>query len=358
MRNIIEEALGIVNNIWSAEDITSIVSGSTGKSGTPTPGPEPHEIDKAPGETGKPEDKTMKPVAEPGKIPTAPKSPPVKRPNPRSPHNIDVVELTPEQVKEIKDAVRDMVDKSDKHIYDKIPGKDGQKPGESKSDTYRARTEEEQRGGGGDPGHGDCKRVWSEMLKSKLDWKEHLKDFVTTLVKRTQPDRGRFRKRPLVHDEFRFKRKKIYGAKILVCVDTSGSISPTDYNKFISELFSIFEDYGDQYDVTINMLYWDTEVSAIPVTFDKDNYEEILKYPSQKTGGNRVTCVLEWIMEKQDERTPDGIIYFTDGYEESHPKLFPANHSLLVLTFDGTPTIMGPFVDEVVYLDDNHGGKR
>lgn len=361
--NIIEEALGIVNNVWPIENLRPLTTNKGGPGTSSSSGPNPQLVSDEPESTdkknGKPEDGKVKPTKEPGKVPPAAKGPPVKRPNPRNPKNVEIVTLTPEQIKEIKESVKEMISKSDKHIYEKIPGKEDkeQQPDGSKSDIYRARTEEQERGRGGE-GHGTCERVWKEMLKSKLDWKEHLKDFVTTLVKRTEPDRGKFKKRPLVHDEFRFKRKKIYGAKILVCVDTSGSISAGDYNKFMSELFTIYTDYGEEYDVEIKLIYWDTEVSEVPGTFNRQNYEDILKYPSQKTGGNRVTCVLEWILKNKDEREPDGIVYFTDGYEEPSPRLYPADHSLLILAFNGTPEIMGPFVDEVVYLDDGYGGKR
>ena len=158
-----------------------------------------------------------------------------------------------------------------------------------------------------------------EERQPKLDWKRALRIFcaatgktrIRHTVKRVSK---RFGTRPGVKIQ-RFQR-------LLIAVDTSGSVEDEMLEEFFTEIHGIW-----QAGASVTIVECDAEIHR--------DYEYLGKRPRtvEGRGGTEFEPVFEWM---QDQRRFDGLLYLTDGYAPE-PTTPPSCRMLWVIPEDCAP---------------------
>lgn len=106
----------------------------------------------------------------------------------------------------------------------------------------------------------------------------------------------------------------LYGeeyADMYFVMDTSGSVSDDDRAILASELRRILEDYN----ITIHLIYCDTQVQGDPVKLTRQDIQNgALKLELKGYGGTDFRPAFKYINEHLDEIEPEMVIYLTDMY--------------------------------------------
>ena len=154
-------------------------------------------------------------------------------------------------------------------------------------------------------------REVTASLDKPIDWKEALRDFVSTAVRgKDELTWRRFNRGLLANDILAPSVESETMTEVLIAIDTSGSINQEMISKFAYQLQLICDSVNPE---TVRVLWWDTEVHGEQVFGgDSPNVKDILK--PLGGGGTCVSCVSEYIVEKK--YSPDCIVVFTDGYVE------------------------------------------
>lgn len=156
-------------------------------------------------------------------------------------------------------------------------------------------------------------RVIGDMLEPKVDWREVLREFVSSATKGSDEYTWRkFNKRQIANDIYLPSMENESIGELIVAIDTSGSIGGQELTEFASELTSICSVSTPN---KVRVLWWDTEVHGEQIFLPEhyDNIKELLK--PQGGGGTMVSCVSEHLNKQRVEA--EAIIVFTDGYLES-----------------------------------------
>jgi predicted metal-dependent peptidase len=157
-------------------------------------------------------------------------------------------------------------------------------------------------------------RAVTDLLTPKVDWREALREFVTSSCKgKDEYTWRKFNRRLLPNDMYLPTVEDESIGEIVVAIDTSGSIGQEQINEFATELVSICEVVTPD---AIRILWWDTMVHGEQVFTDNyTNIGQMLK--PLGGGGTRVACVSEYINRKDVKA--EAVLVFTDGYVESEP---------------------------------------
>ena len=173
----------------------------------------------------------------------------------------------------------------------------------------------------------DIPRSITEILEPKIDWRDALRDFVTSSCKgKDEYTWRRFNRRLLPNDLYMPTVESETIGEIIVAIDTSGSIGQEQINEFASELVSICDSVSPE---SVRILWWDTRVHGEQVF--TDNYSaigEMLK--PLGGGGTEVGCVSKYI-NKQNLK-PECVLVFTDGYVENSPTWSITSPTLWLVT--------------------------
>jgi len=160
---------------------------------------------------------------------------------------------------------------------------------------------------------GNQNRSINEILEPKVDWREQLREFVNATCK--NKDKTSW-KRP----HKRFIGQDIYMpsmigetiGKIVIGIDTSGSIGDQELNEFLSEVVGICDDVSPE---SIELVYWDYDVQQHE-TYNLGDYAGLKETTKPMGGGGtRVGCLNQYLKDKMI--TPEAIVVLTDGYVES-----------------------------------------
>lgn len=154
-------------------------------------------------------------------------------------------------------------------------------------------------------------REVTASLDKPIDWKEALRDFVSSAVRgKDELTWRRFNRNLLANDILAPSVESETMTEAIIAIDTSGSIDQEMIAKFAYQLQLICDSVNPE---TVRVLWWDTEVHGEQVFGgDSPNVKDILK--PLGGGGTRVSCVSEYIVKKGYK--PDCIVVFTDGYVE------------------------------------------
>lgn len=155
-------------------------------------------------------------------------------------------------------------------------------------------------------------RTISELMQPKVDWREALREFVSSIARgREDYTWRRLNVRRMVDDIYMPSIQSETIGEIVVAIDTSGSIGQRQIAEFAAELASICELTTPD---AVRVLWWDTVVHGEQVFYDNyDNLVSLLK--PQGGGGTKVSCVSEYMIN--ENLKPDCLIVFTDGYVEA-----------------------------------------
>jgi predicted metal-dependent peptidase len=158
-------------------------------------------------------------------------------------------------------------------------------------------------------------REVTASLDKPIDWKEAMRDFVSTAVRgKDELTWRRFNRSLLANDILAPSVESETMTEVLFGGDTSGSITQEMIGKAAFQLQLICDSVNPE---TVRILWWDTEVHGEQVfSGDVNNVKDIIKPVGG--GGTRVSCVSEYI--KQKGYKPDCVVIFTDGYVEDNIK--------------------------------------
>ena len=189
-------------------------------------------------------------------------------------------------------------------------------------------------------------RVISELLKPKVDWREALRDFVSSSMKgKDEFTWRRLNKRQMANDIYLPSVENETIGEVIIAIDTSGSIGLQQLTEFASELVSICDLCAPE---KVRVLWWDTAVHGEQVF--KDNYQNIagLLKP-QGGGGTHAGCVADYI--NREKLQAECVIMFTDGYVEDNVKWNISSPTLWMVTqnFSFSP----PSGSKVVHVRDD-----
>lgn len=156
----------------------------------------------------------------------------------------------------------------------------------------------------------DGDRLLGELLEVQVDWREVLRDFITTTC--AGKDYSTWR-RP----NRRFMSAGVYMPsaiservdELCIAVDTSGSIGDEELRAFLTEVKGVCDTVKPE---KIRLLYWGTSVVQ-DETYDLKDMGELVKRTKPRGGGGTdVECVPEYMQEKGIK--PQATIVLTDGY--------------------------------------------
>ena len=153
-----------------------------------------------------------------------------------------------------------------------------------------------------------------EIVAPKFDWRGYMRRFtgISTKVFTKKIRRKENRKFP-ESPGLKLKMKQ----HMLLGIDTSGSVSDSELQEFMSEIHHI---YKAGVDVTI--IQCDTSIRAI------ESYKGKFELNVIGRGGTEFDPVLEYYNENQKKYT--SLVYFTDG--ECYTRVKPKGHVLWVLS--------------------------
>ena len=158
-------------------------------------------------------------------------------------------------------------------------------------------------GSGGD-------RDFADLLKTKVDWREVLREFIQTTCNGNSYSTWRRPNR-------RFISSGMYMpsgidesvGEIVVAIDTSGSIGARELGQFLGEVKAICDTVKPE---RVRVLYWDTQVCGEEV-YENDELDRLITSTKPKGGGGTaVRCVGEHIQATGIKA--QAVIVLTDGY--------------------------------------------
>jgi predicted metal-dependent peptidase len=150
-------------------------------------------------------------------------------------------------------------------------------------------------------------------MDPQVDWREALRDFVTSAMRGDEEYTWRkFNKRRLADDLYLPSTHSESVGELIVAIDTSGSIGEREIAEFATELVSICDVASPD---RVRVLWWDTKVHGEQI-FEAGQYGEIKSLLKPLGGGGtRASCVSEYIVE--NNVSADCLVMFTDGHLES-----------------------------------------
>jgi predicted metal-dependent peptidase len=157
---------------------------------------------------------------------------------------------------------------------------------------------------------GNKSRELGALMEPKVDWREQLREFVSsTAVGKDISTWQRVSRRWLQHDMYMPSTITENVGRIVVAIDTSGSIGTAELSKFLSEVQGICINTKPE---KVDLLYWDTDVAAHEV-YTQEQLDKLTSSTKPAGGGGTdVACVAKYL--KDNQIRPECVIVLTDGY--------------------------------------------
>jgi predicted metal-dependent peptidase len=153
-------------------------------------------------------------------------------------------------------------------------------------------------------------REIAELTESKIDWREALREFVTSFCQ--DKDTATWRRpsrRWIDQDVYMPSTIGESVGRMVVGVDMSGSIGAAEIGQFLGELQKICQTVKPE---GIDLLYWDTAVCQHE-KYEQDQLENLLSTTKPRGGGGtNPQCIVEYIKDKKLK--PECAVILTDGY--------------------------------------------
>jgi predicted metal-dependent peptidase len=156
---------------------------------------------------------------------------------------------------------------------------------------------------------GNLSREIGALLEPKVDWREQLRDFISSLaVGKDISTWQRVNRRWLQHDMYMPSTLSETIGRIVVGIDTSGSCFDA-LEPFLSELQSICATVKPD---IVDLIYWDTEVAKHEI-YDREKQDKLVQSTKPAGGGGTdPSCVPAYI--EANKLNPECVIMLTDGY--------------------------------------------
>jgi len=195
---------------------------------------------------------------------------------------------------------------------------------------------------------GNMSRELGDLLDPQIDWREVLREFVKSICSgRDTSSWRRVNRRFLGSDIYMPTMIGERIGSVAIGVDTSGSISGTEINRFLSEVRSIAEDVRPE---KIDLIYWDAHVAAHEV-YDENEMANIVSSTKPKGGGGTdPRAMMRYLKDEKIE--PECIIMLTDGEINDWGSDWTAPILWVVCNSYRGNTITAP-VGKTVHIKDN-----
>lgn len=160
---------------------------------------------------------------------------------------------------------------------------------------------------------GNVAREVQDALTPKVDWREALREFVTSFcVDKDESTWRRPSRRWIGQDVYMPSLIGESVGRIVVAIDTSGSIGNQEIGQFLGEVREICERVKPE---GIDLLYWDCHV-AQHEKYEQDQLENLLSTTKPAGGGGTdPQCIVDYIAEKKIKA--ECAVILTDGYVAS-----------------------------------------
>jgi predicted metal-dependent peptidase len=161
-------------------------------------------------------------------------------------------------------------------------------------------------------------RAIDSLLQPEVDWKEVLREFVTTTcVGSDYSTYSRPNRRYASSDTYMPSGVSQQVDELVVAIDTSGSIGQPELTKFLSEIQGVVANVNPR---AVRVLYWDTKVCADEM-YENETSTNTGGMPLSSLtsstkpaggGGTDVRCVNTYMQDNQI--TAQAVIVLTDGH--------------------------------------------
>ena len=163
---------------------------------------------------------------------------------------------------------------------------------------------------------GDKNRQIEELLKPKVDWREVLRDFISSMCRgKDELSWRRFNKRLVANGYYMPTPIAETVGEVVVAIDTSGSIGDQQLSQFAGELASICEAVIPE---KVRVVWWDAKVHGEQI-FEQNQYASIATLLKPVGGGGTVVSSVSEHLVKNNVQA-ECVIIFTDGYVEDNVK--------------------------------------
>jgi predicted metal-dependent peptidase len=157
---------------------------------------------------------------------------------------------------------------------------------------------------------GNMPREIKEALEAKVDWRQALREFVTSFCMDKDESTWRRPSRRWIGEDVYMP--SLIGesvGRIVVAIDMSGSIGSDEISQFLGEIRSICENVKPE---GIDVLYWDTRI-AQHEKYEQDHLGALLSSTKPRGGGGTApSCIPQYINDKKIKA--ECAIILTDGY--------------------------------------------
>lgn len=152
-------------------------------------------------------------------------------------------------------------------------------------------------------------RLTDELVETKQDWRELMREFMTTAQRGDIATWRRVNRRYVGYDILMPGTITERVGDVVVAIDTSGSIGADDLAVFLGEVKGICEQVRPE---RVHMLYWDTGVVRHETYDSADLHTLVDSTKPAGGGGTDVTCVPEYLRARNI--TAECAVILTDGY--------------------------------------------
>ena len=156
---------------------------------------------------------------------------------------------------------------------------------------------------------GNVDRSFTDLMSAKVDWKEALREFVSSVS--SGKDDSTWRKpnrRWLQHDIYMPSTISESMGRVVVAIDTSGSIWGEVLNRFVSEVASVMTNMNPE---QVDLLYWDSQVAGHEVYGLNDADRMTSTTKPKGGGGTSPSCITAYMRKHKID--PVCAIILTDG---------------------------------------------
>lgn len=156
-------------------------------------------------------------------------------------------------------------------------------------------------------------REISEVLQAKVDWREALREFVTSFcMDKDESTWRRPSRRWIGQDVYMPSMIGESVGRIVVGIDMSGSIGTEEVGQFLGEVQQICERVKPE---GIDLLYWDTRVCQHE-KYEQDQLDNLVSSTKPRGGGGTdPQCIVDYMNDKKIKA--ECAVILTDGYVSS-----------------------------------------
>ena len=156
---------------------------------------------------------------------------------------------------------------------------------------------------------GNVSRELGDLLDPQVDWREVLREFVSSVCANKDTSSWRRVNRRFIGSDVYLPT--MIGERVgslAIGIDTSGSITGPEINRFLSEVKDIAENVHPE---KIDLIYWDARVAGHEVYEEHDMANLVASTKPMGGGGTDPRAMMKHMKEKHIK--PECIIMLTDG---------------------------------------------